>query len=594
MEERKINIDRKPLSSAEIASRKNFNQVVKGAGTPSPIPFYKAAWFVTSVGIIAIVCTTIIASKILTQKDENLQTATTASPPIEEFADYSEDTPCVVPPIKEQDITSSLYKINAEQGGTIIHTSGTEIKISQNAFMNNNGAKITGEIEIRYREFQNQLDILFSGIPMKYDSAGLQYNFESAGMMEIQGFQNGEAVFIVPEKPIEVKMRSYNDSPKFNLYYLDESKKHWLYKGKDKIETLRAEDQLTTSTDVDEVENRPELIKQNNEIISLTQEKSELIEMVKKAANEVVKHKESQPVRPAKINESNFNFDIAVNPIDFPELSIYKDVLFEVEPSDKNFTSEVYNIKWSDAKISEVIKGKKYHLTLTKGVDIRVFDVYPAFDEKNYPKAMLVFDQKFKSYSAELNKRLKTEQEKKAELEKKINEIAQAKKEQARLLEQYYKETNNSVNENATAIEGLDKNNQQISTRTRISRTFEVLTFGIWNADCTIPAKPKGQTIKAFFVDAFGLPILLKKVQLLIRSKNTVYNYSSVQLEKFKWNPKEMNTIVAITHNGKIGIVSSDYINNIPTSHKEHTFVLELMDGKTISKQNLRKKLELI
>ena len=106
MEERKINIDRKPLSSAEIASRKNFNQVVEGAGTPSPIPFYKAAWFVTSVGIIAIVCTTIIASKLLTQKDENLQTATTASPPIEEFADYSEDTPCVVPPIKEQDITS--------------------------------------------------------------------------------------------------------------------------------------------------------------------------------------------------------------------------------------------------------------------------------------------------------------------------------------------------------------------------------------------------------------------------------------------------------------------------------------------------------
>lgn len=592
MEERKINIDRKPLTSSEIASRKNFNQVISGAGTVSPIPFYKTTWFVTSLGIIAIICTTIIASQLLSQKKDKLQLTTTASPPIEEHNDYSEDTPCVAPPIKEQDVTSSVYTINAEQGGTIIHTSGTEINISQNTFVNKNGAEISGEIEIRYREFQNQLDILFSGIPMNYDSAGLQYNFESAGMMEIKGFQNGEAVFIVPEKPIEVKMRSYNDSPKFNLYHLDEAQKRWMYKGKDKISTLQAEDQLATSISTSEIENLSQMKK--NEIISLQHDKTELIEIVQNAKNDVIQYKKSKPVRPTKTNESNFNFDIAVNPTDFPELSIYKDVLFEVEPSDKNFTSEVYNIKWSDAQISEVIKGKKYHLTLTKGTDIRVFEVYPAFNEKNYPKAMLVFDKKFKSYNIELNKRLKKEQEKKVELQKKINEIEEVKKEQTRLLNQYLIETRDGGNENFSTTENLIEKQQQVSTRTRISRTFEVLTFGIWNADCTIPAKPKGQTIKAFFVDAFGLPLLIKKVQLLIKSKNTVYNYSSVQFEKFKWNPKETNTIVAITHNGKIGIVPSEYIKNIPTSDKEHTFVLELIDGKTISKQQLRKKIELI
>jgi len=58
MEERKINIDREPITSAEIATRKDFQNVLSGANPPITIgvkpPFYKTGWFALSCRLFLI------------------------------------------------------------------------------------------------------------------------------------------------------------------------------------------------------------------------------------------------------------------------------------------------------------------------------------------------------------------------------------------------------------------------------------------------------------------------------------------------------------------------------------------------------------
>ena len=41
---------------------------------------------------------------------------------------------------------------------------------------------------------------------MVYDSAGTKRTFESAGMLDIKGFQNNEPVFINPKKVITIEL----------------------------------------------------------------------------------------------------------------------------------------------------------------------------------------------------------------------------------------------------------------------------------------------------------------------------------------------------------------------------------------------------
>ena len=225
MEERKINIDREPLTSAEITAKRNFDSVLTGSQPFTKPPFYKSTWFNTGIAVFVVAVTTTVASILINsnEDDENMVVAskTTQSAPDDDF-DYEDDTPCVQPPIKEMDLEYSSYFINAEQGGSFVHTTGSEISIPPFAFEGKDGNELTGEVEIRYREFHDQLDIFFSGIPMTYDSAGVAYNFESAGMLDIQGFQNDQPIKIQSDKEIEINMSSNNSSPTFNIYYLDQ------------------------------------------------------------------------------------------------------------------------------------------------------------------------------------------------------------------------------------------------------------------------------------------------------------------------------------------------------------------------------------
>jgi hypothetical protein len=97
-------------------------------------------------------------------------------------------TKFVHPPIKQADVPFSDYVVDASRGDTIMYSSGSVLLFPPDAFVDKNGNVVKGNINIKYREFSNPVDQFLSGIPMDYDSGGVKYTFESAGMCDIQAF----------------------------------------------------------------------------------------------------------------------------------------------------------------------------------------------------------------------------------------------------------------------------------------------------------------------------------------------------------------------------------------------------------------------
>jgi len=91
----------------------------------------------------------------------------------------------VNPPLNHIKPTFASFKVDVNQGGVYEYESGSRIVVPAAAFMNDYGSLISGEVEIFYREMHDHVDFFMAGIPMTYDSAGVTYSMESAGMVEI-------------------------------------------------------------------------------------------------------------------------------------------------------------------------------------------------------------------------------------------------------------------------------------------------------------------------------------------------------------------------------------------------------------------------
>ena len=64
---------------------------------------------------------------------------------------------------------------------------------------------------------------------MEYDSAGVTYNFESAGMIDFRAESNGKEVFPNPDALINVELKSEYTDTDYGLYSMDDETGKWDY-----------------------------------------------------------------------------------------------------------------------------------------------------------------------------------------------------------------------------------------------------------------------------------------------------------------------------------------------------------------------------
>ncbi|MGZ4055194.1 MAG: hypothetical protein ACXVPU_04870 [Bacteroidia bacterium] len=529
---RKINLNRPEISSEEILKRKNFDSVLKGHAKISGKPLLKKPWFLSSViaVTVAVVVTAVLLNKNTQNKDQDskqiVATTNSDSLALEAFYKAQETKPCISPPIKGLNVPYTTYKVIAEKGAELDTKTGSKLIIPKNAFADENGKLIKGEVELRYREFHDPADFFVSGIPMTYDSAGVKYQFESAGMMQMEAFQNGKQINMAPQKSIDVELASDYNGPEYNLYKLDTIKNNWSCLGKDKVKN----DNKKYNKDLDNT------AKNSDENIIAKVEKTLEYKTLEIKKEEIQKEKEAQvaalpkpapePKKPEAVKKGKYTFNIDVDPKEFPELAVYKGLLFEVGDENTNFNKSMYDITWDEAIIKEGTKaGENYNLTLKKGLKKYDLTVYPVFEGKNYETALKDYQGKFDKYKVALDKRIAAE--------KKIEDDYQAE------LARIKKKQEDAI---AEAKRQYNQQMKSMGTEEKVLRMFAVNSFGVFNCD-NPSVYPQGARCTANLKKGKDIDLKCYEVYLVDKQKNGLFTYSRNPITSFSYNPQSKNML---------------------------------------------------
>lgn len=525
----KFNTSRKNISDQQAMKHKSFDKVIAGYKALST-PLYKTFKFWAGAGIA--VSTIVVATLLLTNKPEK------------------ETISAVKPPFANLDIPSDSYWVDASEDTTIVTKSGTQIRVTALSFVDEKGTPVTGEVEIKYREFHDVIDFFLSGIPMKYDSLGTQYHFESAGMFEIHGFQNNKEVFISNASPINILLASKQEGDRFNIYQLDDKKGDWGYIEKDtsgKNENALVEIVLPDSA--------------QKPMDKKTEKLAKEVEKAKSKTEQLVREK---PVEPVQAAEKGHSLKIQVDPKDFPELALYKDLLFELDKNDKTFKSELAKITWDEASVKKGKENGTYILTFRKGKDEYAFLTRPVVSEKDYPKAVELYNKKFDEYKKTLADRKEDEAKKQKELEAEQAKLNAERQVQIAQIQQRIASETAQMTASA-------------KTTDIIYRSFMVSSFGIWNSDCP-QNMPKGLMVSATFTDKNNKQLAFNTLYLIEKGKNAAYALSNYDYSRFQFNPESENFLLGVTQDNKIAVFKPEDFASLGKMGSSVKFKMNVID----------------
>ncbi len=593
----KFNINRPEISDDEINKHKNFEQLVKQFKQQSiqKAKHDKSWWkskkvrYSAVIAGISVICTisyfALFNNSNYKKTNEKIITSNVTLGVVEANKQKPITKNFIHQPSQKLKINYTAYKISNAKGGEITHPTSSKIKIPKNSFVDKNGKNIVGDVTIEYREFHDIGDVIISGIPMLYDSAEIKRNFETAGMFDIKGSQNGEPVFINTNKKVEVNLASHTDETKFNQYYLDTIKKTWEYLKKDVVDKSKYDDKSIDGSDNNSkfndendgqsnsgtnLKNSPKLSALKNQIEIVIPKKIDSVKIVYNKKVETL----PKATEPTKINKPSGRqtFQLDADKKEYPELAAFDNILFEIGDENKNYTKEMSDITWNDVKISEgPQKGKNYILTLIYRSRKEKLIVYPVLSGNDLVKAQKIYQQKFKDYEGLVEKRkvdetklveeLKAKQvayladinAKKAEYDKEIKklEIQMQQQRQNQLAEQF--------------------NSMGNSTKAR--RIFQISNFGVFNSDCP-HAQPQGKSVEPIFVN--GNTTLMPDLIYVIEHNNkTVVTLSYENNYKFNYDPKNQYSIVAFRNN-KLFMCSKNVFKDVINTNSNKFIVTEL------------------
>ncbi len=129
---------------------------------------------------------------------------------------------------EEFKVATKEFKVDPKKATDLkINSKGTTLHIPENAFVDKNGKAVKGEVSISFREFTNPAEIAFSFLPMTYKTGGVEYNFNSAGMFEINGKCGNDPVSIANGKQIRVDYNIAQQTPEMSFFALDKNTNAW-------------------------------------------------------------------------------------------------------------------------------------------------------------------------------------------------------------------------------------------------------------------------------------------------------------------------------------------------------------------------------
>lgn len=526
---KKFNINTNPekLSDNEIQQQMNFDAFVKGVkpatgaaaktGLLKSVKFY--AWTAAAVAV------GVTGFFILRTPDAPAQ-------PL---------LPFINPPVAQLDIPKNSYSINTGSDTVLLHSTGSVLVIPQDAFVDEQGRDVTGTVQLNYREFHDHTDIILSGIPMMYDSAGQQALFESAGMFEIGATQNGKPLQLKPGRAITVNMISTNSDSTFNFYTLDTVARRWIQN-----ESLTQHDRTPMPVFV----------------------------------NATVKDADAPaaPVMPNLRSTSAHHFTIDYLRNEFPELEPYKDLEFEVLPGETGYKPELAAATWDDVFLQPTLSPMEYTITFSKADVSHSFRVKPVVAERNFAEAKRIFESKMQVYNRARGDKKNREQAAEDSLnlaDVRLSGIAVRSDLNSRLkgiINNTWDETNRdqlvyrSIAVPALGIGNWDK---------PINRLLRKL-FNFFGGVATIPA---AELFKARFKDKAGKMIAMKTIYVANKEMVTAYPMHAGKFDQFHYEPGIIDLLVGVAEDNSVYYLKNEELHAVQPVNREVIFPLIKVDA---------------
>ena len=418
--------------------------------------------------------------------------------------------PYVDPPLPTLRNALQSGSVSASEGGVVTFGNGSRVVVPAVAFVDDRGAAVRGEVEVRVREMHDPVDIFLSGIPMVYDSAGVQYTLESAGMLEIFATQDGRRVRLAPGKQLEVELVSeidvpmFDAPPGFNIYELDTTARNWVYRDVDRqqfvddpLELLGADHPARTATET-----------YQRELAAIAAEEAAL-ENESDAALETAALQRAglteKPLEPVRSNETDFVFDLDLSNYRGDRSNLREGTLWTFAPG-QNLRPQDLNKNWADVKI-EPLGPTEYRLTFVAAEPL-VVRARPVLTGSNYTAAVRDYETRQARYADALRAERAARAAERTERRDRMRE-------RRRLAKARYED---SLAELRAAGDATGVTNQMI--RRRVINRFAASQMGFWNCDRPLP--PLMQRARVHLVNAAGERYHQLPLYFVDKTRNTV------------------------------------------------------------------------
>ena len=410
-------------------------------------------------------------------------------------------------PLPKMNITHEVKTVaDAHRGGVIDYASGSRLVIPAAAFMDDRGKLIGGEVEIHYRELHDYIDFFVSGIPMAYDSLGMQRYLTSAGMVEVFAKQNGRRLRLAPGKAVQVELRSevtlqdYFTLPNYYVYRLDTVKRSWEYQNIDMLQFAEEEEwEPGAATDSPQRRWQQEL--------RWLEADYELALQELQAANPVpaapVPPRQAAGDRPTL--ELDFvNGDLPLDPssdLQAEDLAyLHSGTIWEILPESADVDPRAFQVEWEQVKLQR-LGAQRFELTLQHRENEETILVAPVLLGEDYQRAVSEYEQAQAAYTAQVEVR-----------EQQIGGARDS-------LQALFAERKSALQESLSA----DLNSRPGPLRREVINRFVVTNFGIWN--CARPTSAPETTTGVNYVLDNGEAIQNTTAYVVNERQNTIFRY---------------------------------------------------------------------
>ena len=484
-------------------------------------------------------------------------------------AQYFESQPYINPPVTDVKAEFASYSIAANQGGTYEYPSGSKLIIPAEAFEDENGNIVNGEVNIHYREMHDYVDFFLSGIPMVYDSASVRYTLESAGMIEIYAEQDGKRVRMRDDKSIDVELVSsvnspnINVAPSYNIYKLDDANRKWVYQDIDRIQVLES-----NIHDIDPQDPFYDVSMQfQDQLFNLRgEEESALTDLESQFPIP------SRPVRPIQHNGTDFVFDLDVQTEN--GVQPYAGALWQISP-DEDVSPSDLNRNWDDMELVQ-LNNRDYSLTLITFDDNPPLTlvVNPVLSGEDFERAISSYNEEMAQYEQMMRERELAISDQRDSV---IKLYAQAKSQ----LESAFQEQVQTFRSQGNAFA-----NRENITRQKVVNRFRATSLGIWNCDRPLP--PQMVQMRGKFVGKDGTEFTDNVAYLVDHKRNTVSRFYVNDKTDMRFDFNSNNLMWLVTDDNRLAVFRPEDFQRIKADARKHTFVMEVVDREIESEEDVR------